>query len=171
VLADHVLADALLEHQRRHRLRLQQFFVTRIGEFAVDLEGIDAGNDLLDLAVGNDQPDLGGTFEQQALLDQIIEYGKAQFIAVEHRRIDAAARHALQCVLALAQRLREFFLSDAVFANRRHAVAAAATLKIGINSEKSEREHDQRKNQLHQAFVFIYKIVHGSLQVPRPLCG
>ena len=164
MINEQVLAHALLENHRRHALAFQQFFITCIGELAVFAEGLDIANNILDLAVGDDQPGAYRAIRQQALLHQIINHRETQLSAVQHAGVNTAARHPLQHFLPLAQGHREFALGDLVIADSRHDVSAGPLLKIRINAEKGKRRNDQHENSDHdRSAVLVDQIEHQTL--------
>ena len=101
-------------------------------------------------------------FLDHALAHELLQDLEPHVGIVEHRRIERALG-ALQVLLLIAQRLREFGLGDAAaLVGRHHVGGGIAAAEVVVDAEEGERKRDQREDDLRDALVLVEKIVHAS---------
>ena len=165
-------AHARLEHLRRHVLAGEQLLVLVGREAAVVLEHRQVGDELLQLRVG----------DAEALLPRPCAAAGAGRPAARaagsalrdcRRSPDrscgrAAARSRSCCSRSVSLNSSCVIFSPATVATSEVRVGRA---EVGVDAEERERQRDQRQDDLGDAFVLGYEIVHVGVAWPRRAPG
>jgi len=154
-----ILAQTRLETGWRHSLSTQHRFIAFLREFSIDLEGIDPADRAADRAVAGEQTFLTRFQRQQLLVYEVIEYRLACFRGVEDLWIDLPHLRP-QALLLLTHGLLELLLADLDIADLGHRVPGSRIAHVGIDTEKGERQRDQRQKYLDDFLVVANCVKH-----------
>ena len=156
-----MLANLPFEDVLGHPLARQQAAHPLRRELAILLKGGEVHDVLVDDFVRDHDVLLGGQLGEESLIDQLFEDVEAELGVVEHRRVEALAQHRAHPLLLLAQRVVELGPRDLVAADLGDRVVRRVRLaNVRIDAEKSERQRDDRKDDLRHALVLAYEIEH-----------
>ncbi len=160
LLGEDLLADALLVPGLGDPGAREQLLVAVERKLVAVAEARVGGDPVEDLGVRHAEMEVARLLLDQPLADQLLQDVESHLRVVEHRRVDAAlCTH--QHFLLFAQRLRELVLRDLSAVERGDVTDACGIAEIVVDAEESERQHDEREHDLHDALVFVDDVEHA----------